>query len=174
MQTLFIVAGGVVVLLLVAAMLIMIPNRVSTSGRADDREGDRQLDDRLKHPLFDEVEAEFESRLPEDLRWLYGQPDLISKRNIRIKGGIETAHEYEIDHFLPVDLKTLRDLWFDIGKRRFPFAIDGFGNYFFIDLHDGHAEATTSPVFYIDHDGGAVWPVAHSLRNWLSQSRSSS
>jgi len=166
MQTIFTILGTIVVLLLVAGVAIMIRSRFSSPNGADDREDDRQLHDRLEHPKFDELEQQFVSTMPGELRWLYRQGHLVAKRNIRIMSELQAEHEYEIDHFLPADARTLKELWFDIGARRFPFAVDGFGNYFFIELHDRQGQPTT--VFYIDHDGGDVRPIAQSLKSWFS------
>jgi len=166
METIFTILGSIVVLLLVAAAVIMIRGRVSSSNGAGDRQNDRQLHERLEHPNFAELESQFASTIPDELRWLYRETDLLTKRNVRINSELEAGHEYEIDHFLPADMKAIEEVWFDIGEKRFPFAIDGFGNYFFIEVGGGQEKPTT--VFYIDHDGGGVWPIAHSLKGWLS------
>lgn len=85
--------------------------------------------DRLRTPIFRDLEVHFGSPLPADLLWLYQDSNIVTKRNVVLIGEIDPGQEYEIDHFVPADLKSLQELWFEIGGDRFPFAIDGFGNY---------------------------------------------
>ena len=153
--------GLVVLALLGAAVLIMLRDRFTHASR---KQADgMSVVERLQRPQFDDIEAHFRSKVPVDLIWLYRESNLVEKRNVHLHSELEPEHEYEIDHFLPADVKNVLEVWFPIGQGRFPFAIDKFGNYFFIEMKP---EMKTT-VFYADHDGGSVWPVAHSLRSWL-------
>lgn len=162
MTNVFLRLGLVVLAVLGSGVVIMIRDRIRRTIPSSD--ADQSADDnRVRRPQIDELEKHFRSTVPADMAWLYSSGP-VTMRNVHIRSELQPDHEYEIDRFLPADVKNVEETWFDIGDGRFPFAIDGFGNYFLIDMKP----QSPTPVFYVDHDGGSVWPVAHSLRSWLA------
>lgn len=128
---------------------------------------DSAIDRRLAMPDYDGVRAYFNTDIPAELLWLYAQRELLSRRRVAVI--TDTGESHTIDHFLPLSVSSIRDAWYPIGERRVPIAIDEVGNYLVVPV-DGRGEHT--PVFYIDHDGGAVWQIGSSVRILLERSTS--
>lgn len=155
-ELLYVLAGLGVIAALIYGAYVMVHRTTRPEGAAappGDAPG------QLLEPQAAEVEEYFGVTLPADVRWLYNKPEILTQRQFEIHA--EDGGTHTIKYFLPLRVATIEQTWFPIGDRRLPIAIDHFGNYLFIDVD--HASLPTA-VFYIDHDGGATWPVASSLR----------
>jgi len=115
-------------------------------------------------PDWTELERHYGKALPDDLRWLYEQRELIASRGIELRGTVDAGETYFVDQFLPATVKSSTTTWFDVGRDRFPFAIDEAGNYYVVKLGD----RADSEVLYVDHEQSTTWPVASSLRDFVS------
>lgn len=164
MNGVYIILGAGVVVLAVLAVAAMIRHRFTMArlGRETAKMPDRRA------PVdadFDGLEKHFGKPIPDDVRWLYGQPDLLAKTGVELRGSVQPDEWYVIDSFVPATVAAATSTWFDIGRDRLPFAIDDAGNYFAVRVGDRN----DSEVLYIDHDGNSEWTVAASLRTFLLQ-----
>jgi hypothetical protein len=133
------------------------------------REQERRYQQRLLEPQWDELEAHFGFDVRPALESLYTDHELLHRERFYFVPS-EPAYPDE-DHFIarfePADAQTMKDVWFEIGENRFPFASDDFGNYFCVEISPG---AQDFPVLYADHDdveGSDASTVASSLVEFL-------
>jgi hypothetical protein len=120
---------------------------------------------RLLQPDYEGVRGYFNVKLPDELVWLYSRSDLLTKKRFVVTS--DRGESHTIDHFLPLAVDSVQNTWYPVGQRQVPIAIDQAGNYLVVSV-DG--DAGDLPVFYVDHDGGAVWQVAASLRALFERS----
>ena len=131
-------------------------------GQIDER---RDLIRRLENPKFHELEHQL-GEFPDQLKQLYTQTDLLVQENF-VFVGPDNSDRY-IMTFLPADLKTVNDCWFQIGDKHFPFAEDDFGNYYFVEIKQ--EKSSLCPVYFISHDGdGRSVNIAESLREFITR-----
>src|SRR5688572_10849357 len=75
---------------------------------------------RVHSPQFAEVEELLGHPIPEDVRRLYEQHELLDEPPFKVTGGSD-GREWEITGFLPLDGETLADCFFT-GDHGLPFA----------------------------------------------------
>ena len=127
----------------------------------------REFSKRLLSPQIAELERHYGHKLPVALCALYENTALLQRTDFYVvppDSHDETDHHY-IQRFEPADLQTLNESWFPAVSKRFPFAIDDFGNSYFVVPGD---RPTDCPVYYWNHDGGDEYQIADSLATFLS------
>jgi SMI1-KNR4 cell-wall len=156
--------GTATVAVVVFAVVMMIRHRFEMRrlGREEAQGTDDVIADTA--PEFAALELHYGKPLPDDVRWLYEQRELIASRNLELRSSIDPEDTYSIDQFLPATVKSVTSTWFDVGRDRFPFAVDDAGNYFVVKLGDRR----DSEVLYVDHEQSTTWPVASSLRDFVT------
>jgi hypothetical protein len=127
--------------------------------------GHELLDRRLTHPQIAEVEEYYGRPFPAALRSLYENTELLLKKALEFRPpALHDADEWIVSRFLPADLASLQEIWFQIGSDHFPFAEDDFGNYFCVRMT---TDADPRAVFYVDHHGTEVQEVAPTVEAFI-------
>src|SRR5262249_25948763 len=89
-------------------------------------ESARRYWQRLLNPRWNELELHFNQSIPERIKHLYAQTEIISRRDIRVSN--ENGATYHIAEFLPADIETLNGIWRDVKESaNFPLATDAMG-----------------------------------------------
>jgi len=164
MASVFAVLGAIMIALAVLAAIWMLRHRVVMARlrQANDIEN---ADTSGLGADFVQLETYFRKPVPEDLRWLYGRPDLIRMRGVERRSTVDATEIYFIDRFLPLTVESVTSTSFDIGPDRIPIAIDDAGNYFVVKVGD----PDDSEVLYLDHEQTVAWRVATKLRDFVVQ-----
>jgi SMI1-KNR4 cell-wall len=158
------VGATLTVAVVIVAVSVMIRHRI-TMARLGKQSASMGESTQWTEADFAGLEAHFGKPLPDDLRWLYEQRDLITRRGIDAHSTIAPEETCFIDRFLPATVESVRTTWFDIGADRMPFAIDESGNYYAVRVGD----RGDSQVLYIDHEQTTAWPLSASLRDFIGQ-----
>jgi len=127
---------------------------------------------RLRNPKWAELEEHFGRAIPEAIKNLYSESELLNRRDILFRG--ENGTEWRVAEFLPADVKTLDHLWPDVKEsKNFVFARDSFGDCYYVPLPESPSDGCV--VMYYHHDGNDVELVSRSLETFLgwSENRSS-
>ena len=151
-----------------ALLVLWIINRVTLGRPATPEElakYERQYQERLAYPKWDEIERHFGRAIPAALRALFADSKRRGKTCFYVISSTEDDEHY-IQRFEPADLKTLEECWIPMEEQRLPFASDDFDNFYFIEMGNNWRDG--SPVYYYDHDGGGVSEVSESLETFLS------
>ena len=128
-------------------------------------ESARRYRQRLLNPRWNDLELHFNQSIPERIKHLYAQTEVISRRDIRVSN--ENGATYDIAEFLPADIETLNGIWPDVKKSaNFPLATDAMGDCYYIPLTGDKSEQC--PVMCYHHDGSDFESVSTSLDNFLS------
>lgn len=111
----FAVLGAIMTALAVLAAIWMVRHRVVMARlrQANDIEN---ADTSGLGADFVQLENYFRKPVPEDLRWLYGRPDLIRMRGVERRSTVDATETYFIDRFLP---ESVTSTSFDIGPDRY-------------------------------------------------------
>jgi hypothetical protein len=157
MNVAFTILGILVIIGLAWAVWIMLRERLRPrrAPTAADAIPDASITD------FEGLARHFGLAVHPDLIGLYERRDVVKRQNVFFHGD-DSDVAYEIDHFLPATPDSVRQTWFQIDPDLFPVAVDGAGNYFAVDMKTPADRLLA--LWYVDHDGGAKWEVAHSLR----------
>ncbi len=119
--------------------------------------------DRLLHPQWDELEDYYGQPIPQPIKNLYKQTELLIQTNIAFRNG----REWGVAEFEPGDLEALRWTWPDLmSSKNYPFGSDSVGDVYYVPLEDSGSEKC--PVMCYHHDGGDVEPVSNLLDEFLS------
>ncbi|APZ92696.1 SMI1/KNR4 family protein [Fuerstiella marisgermanici] len=161
------IVTGICFAIVVAVGVLRLVDRFSV-GRpitADERERrQRDFETRLACPQWDQLISHFGCNIPTTLRELYADVDSLRRESFYIvpPDAADESEHYFVAQFQPADLTTIEQACLPGDKTQFPFAIDDFGNYYFVDLtsHD-------LCVNYLDHDGGDLSRVADRLETFL-------
>jgi hypothetical protein len=156
---------GIVFIIAIAVVILRLIDRF-TIGRpatpAERAAAEKHFCERLLAPRWHEVQQRFRIPIPTVLREFYADHDrLLQTRFYVIPPQDKDNRDFFVQRFEPADLQMLNEVWLPMEGRRFPFASDDFGNYFFVELADDASGQL--PVFFIDHDGGDVSKVADSF-----------
>jgi hypothetical protein len=124
---------------------------------------------RLRNPKFDELAKLYAAPIPRTLKELYECTDLLTRENFELVDTRRNARDGDsfVRTFLPADGRTVSEAWFEEWNDRFPFADDGFGNYYWIPIKSDSGD--DPPVWFTDHDGGETWQVADTLSSFLAR-----
>ncbi len=164
MTFVFALLGAMTIALAVFASIWMVRHRV-VMARLGRTNHVKNTDPAEPDADFVELEKHFRKPIPEDLRWLYAQADLIRLRGVERRSTVDPAETYFIDRFLPLTVQSVTSTSFDIGPDRIPIAVDEAGNYYVVKVGDPN----DSEVLYVDHEQTVVWPVATTLRDFVVQ-----
>ncbi|HEX9983224.1 MAG TPA: SMI1/KNR4 family protein [Thermoanaerobaculia bacterium] len=151
--------------LVLFALVVMIKDRISMM--LNRREADLSSAEEWLHPEFDALESFFGMPIPDDVRWLYMQHELIRSVGTEKRSTVDPTEEYVNERFLPATVKSVKSTRFDVPAEHMPIAIDEAGNYYAVQL----GSRVVSPVIYVDHEQSQTWMVAHSLRHFIDQGR---
>ncbi len=125
----------------------------------------RKTRDRLLNPKWGELEDHYGRPIPQPIKNLYIQTELLIQTNIAFRD--RNGGEWHIAEFEPADLQALKWIWPDLTRsKNFPFASDSVGDLYYVPLEASAPE--TCPVMYYHHDGGDVELVTNSLDEFLS------
>jgi hypothetical protein len=123
--------------------------------------------ERLLNPRWDELQERFGQTLPEPLKNLYRQTALVTRQDVVFRE--RAGKEWHVAEFYPADEET-DPIWPDMKKSNiFPFAVDSFGDCYYVDL--ASKESNRCPVMYYHHDGNDVELVSESLEEFLGWHR---
>jgi hypothetical protein len=135
--------------------------------RPPSKESVRRYRTRLLNPRWDELQEHFGQPLPEPLKSLYGQTELITRQDLVFRES--AGKEWHVAGFYPADKET-DPIWPDIKKSKIlPFAFDAFGDCYYVDL--ASKESNRCPVMYYHHDGNDIELVSESLEEFLAWNR---
>ena len=128
-------------------------------------ESARRYRERLLNPHWNELELHFNQSIPERIKHLYAQTEIIGRRDIRTSN--ETGATYDIAEFLPADMETLNGIWPEVKKSaNFPLATDAMGDCYYIPLTGDKSEQC--PVMRHHRGGSDFESVSTSLDNFLN------
>jgi SUKH superfamily protein len=142
--------------------------------RPESRETPAEYAARLHSPQFRVLETHFGGLVPESLTRLYQNADLLQQGDFEFvdpESPDPESSDY-ISRFLPADRKALEEIGWDLGGPFFPFAADGFGNYYCVRIEGDAKEAC--PVYFWDHEipaTGEEMKIADSLDEFLARPR---
>jgi hypothetical protein len=159
---------------LTAALLLMAVDRARARRRRESPEELqrrlKEFDARLASPKWTELERHFGAPAPRDLQGLYTQP-LVCAQSLETRTPRATGRDREdfIAWFCPADLRTVEEASWVVQSKEFPFANDGFGNYYVVAF--GQDPAQPSRVRFHSHEGGGVEDVGASLDEFLGRAR---
>jgi hypothetical protein len=159
------ILGLITIALVLFALVVMIKHRISMM--LNRREADSGGAEEWLHPEFDALESFFGMSIPDDVRWLYMQHELIRSIGIEKRSTVDPTEEYVIERFLPATVKSVKSTWLDVPAEHMPIAIDESGNYYAVRL----GSRVESPVIYVDHEQSQTWMIARSLRYFIDQGR---
>jgi len=124
----------------------------------------RRYRERLLNPRWAEIEELTGATVPECIKQLYMQTELICQREICFSQ--KEGKTYDVAEFLPADTQSLNERWDAVKQSEgFPFATDYFGDTYYVSL--GRAESEACPVMYYHHDGNDFEFVSGSLDEFL-------
>lgn len=124
----------------------------------------RSYRERLLNPRWPEVEEQIGHAVPSRVKQLYEQTELICQSKICFSS--KEGKTYDIAQFLPADPQSLNETWAPVQESKsFPFAIDIFGDPYYVPLVGDGVE--TCPVMYYHHDGNDFELVSSSLDEFL-------
>lgn len=167
MNILYTILALATMALAVFAVIAMIKHRFTMARlRRDARVSNKGGS--MTAPEFEALEAYYRKPLPDDLRWLYEQPELVGRQSLEVRSTSEPSETYLIDRFLPATVRSVTSTWFDVGQDRFPFAIDEAGNYYVVKVGDRR----DSEVLYVDHEQNSSWSIASSLSDLVKSGQS--
>lgn len=133
--------------------------------RVPSEESVRRYRERLLNPRWAELQEHFNQSIPERIKTLYAQTEIISRRDIHVTN--ENGASYHIAEFLPADIETLDGIWPEVKKsENFPFATDAFGDCYYIPLTGD--KSGQCPVMCYRHDGSDFELVSTSLNTFLN------
>ena len=161
-------------LVLVASLLLVAVDRVRARRRRESPEElERRLaefDARLASPKWAELERHFGAPTPRDLQRLYTQP-LIRGQNIETRTPQADGHDREdfIASFCPADLRSVEEASWVVTSKEFPFANDGFGNYYTVAFDQDSGRP--SRVRFHSHEGGDIEDVGATLDEFLDRAK---
>ena len=141
-------------------------------------EAQHRHEQRLLTPNWLALEEHFGAPIPRPIRTLYANHELLLQKDFSIRPPQKTdeADDWYVLNFEPADLDAINDVCLvgqnepvEVAERRFPFACDGCGNFYFVEI--SHDSSSQSPVFFADHDGGEIYRVADSFTEFVSWPR---
>ena len=134
---------------------------------------------RLLSPNWSDLEEHFGAPIPNVLREFYAKHERLLEQNFYAvpPDRPDEAEYWFVQSFEPADLENLGDTLFLVGrdespqvaKKRFPFASDGSGNLYFVEI--GSDPSIDPPVCFIDHDGGDIERAADSFLDFVNWQR---
>jgi hypothetical protein len=139
------------------------------------KEGPEEYAARLRSPRFDVLEVRFGGPVPDSLKRLYRNQELLAQVDFRLIDPIDahTDPGHSIAWFLPADRKARDEVLWELGESLFPFAQDGFGNYYCVRIQ-GDPQGPCS-VYFWDHEVPSTleeMKIADSLDEFLARQRS--
>ncbi|MEX2027287.1 MAG: SMI1/KNR4 family protein [Pirellulaceae bacterium] len=131
----------------------------------------KEYDRRLLNPDFAALERHFGCNIPQAIRELYADRDLILKRDFliplpRVPEGME---ECDIGFFVPADVEGAKS-WWPAEDKKLILADTGFGDPYYVEL--SLKQPNPLPVYVLYHDGGDTFKVADSLEEFIELCRS--
>jgi SMI1 / KNR4 family (SUKH-1) len=126
----------------------------------------------VQRPRWDTVEALLGHPVPDVLRALYADRDLLASSQLLVLDpalGSEHDEAWWISQFTPADERALVPELESIPPGAFTFACNEFGDPYYVRL--GELPDGDGPVMVHHHDGGDTELVAPSLRAFLSWCR---
>jgi SMI1/KNR4 family protein SUKH-1 len=129
---------------------------------------------RRREPPLDVLAAHFGAPVPESLKGLYRNIDLLEQQNFILTdpAGADPDRGHSIDQFLPADNKALEEIPRRLKEPLFPFASDGFGNYYCVPIQREAQEPC--PVYFWDPRRRTTpeeMKIADSLDEFLARPR---
>lgn len=122
------------------------------------------------------MESRFGRPVPDAVRSLYADREMVARTDFSLRPPAGQAEEIDryIDCFEPLDAQTLGDfdLWqrfCRVGGQWLPFAGDGFGNYYLVNMSTDYLDRDA--VYFFDHEGlgGLVGEVGIRDAHYLSK-----
>jgi hypothetical protein len=126
---------------------------------------------RLLAPHWEMVEGHLKRPVPEVVRSLYANKDLITSFDLLVlPPGTEDRYEgWNINEFVPADLQTIVMTMETIPYGTLCFATNEYGDPYYVQI--GAEADGDGPVYVHYHDGGDTELVAPSLKKFLSWKR---
>ena len=130
-------------------------------------------DARFDHPDFAAIEAHFNRPLPRELKRLYSDSAAMRAENFTLipPDSAEPDDALPIGCFFPADALAITDIWPHecLESHQIPFATDGDGGVYYVELHA--AVEDDPPVYFDYHDRDTHNKIAGSLSEFLSWRR---
>jgi hypothetical protein len=127
---------------------------------------------RLLTPQWPIVEAYLKRPVPEVLRSLYANKDLITSFDLLVTppdAGDDRQAGWNVNEFVPADLESLVRTMETVPFGTFTFATNEYGDPYYVQV--GAEQDGDGPVYVHYHDGGDTALVAPSLKTFLSWKR---
>lgn len=162
----FVILLGIVAVIAIAVITCWLWDRVTLGPNKP--ESQEEYNRRLLNPDFAALERHFGCTIPQAIRDLYADSELILKKDLLIRSGNE---EFEIDYFTPADVEGAES-WWPAEQRKFILADTGFGDPYYVEL--SLTQPNPLPVYVLYHDGGDTFKVTDSLEEFVARCRSAS
>jgi hypothetical protein len=127
---------------------------------------------RLLTPQWDVVAGHLKRPVPEVVRSLYANKDLITSFDLLVLPpgvGEDRNAGWNVNEFVPADLQSIVMTMETIPYGTLCFATNEYGDPYYVQV--GAAEDGDGPVYVRYHDGGDTELVAPSLKEFLSWNR---
>jgi len=151
----------------ISAAIFWVQSRLEKKRRAEASAASAGFKKRLTNPNFAGLEEHFRSPLPASFRAMYENRELISSEDllIGVPNPVERSRECYVAWFMPADVESAQSPWPGCDGL-FPFANNGAGDQFLVDLHQPDPE-----VIYHTHENGKSKGLGVSLSTFLAAPR---
>ena len=129
-------------------------------------EDQKEYDRRLLNPDFAALERHFGCNIPQAIRELYADSELILTKDFLIQSPHtpEGMEGFDIAYFVPADAEQ-SESWWPAEDRKFIIADTGCGDPYYVELP--LVQPDPLPVYVLYHDGGDTLKVADSLAEFI-------
>lgn len=149
--------------------ILLIRDRLGRPTRLQLEAASHRFRERLQNPDIAALEKHFGYPFPSALRSLYGNQEELVRGDFDVAATADaTGADWRfIAYYLPADEESVKYPWPGLEKY-FAFADDGLGNGYLVNPTDDDP-----PVFYHDHEEGALEEICEHLSEFMKWPRRS-
>jgi SMI1/KNR4 family protein SUKH-1 len=129
-----------------------------------------EYDQRLLNADFEALERHFGCNIPQAIRELYADSELILKKALQVRPpqAREDMEEFYVAFFVPADARQ-SESWWPPEDRKFVIADTGHGDPYYVEL--SLRQPDSLPVYVHYHDFGDTLKVSDSLEEFIESCR---